>query len=149
MLSKYWHRLVYRSEGNKVPFLIYPFLFMTAVPGIAYTFFGGSQTVQASILYGLTAVQLGTVGVSVWGIACMAAVVIALVNILMRKKWAGRTAPVLGFMVWTYALIVYLTNGFYYQLLVFALPQVVFWVWHYLRVEDYWRNFDAGLERIR
>jgi hypothetical protein len=146
VVNKYFKRMVYRSEGVKVPFLIYPFLLITFAPGVAFVAFSNTTAVQASVLFTLTSVHLGILGVSLWGTAAMLAVVLALINIVARKRWAGRTAPMLGSMVWIYALIVFGVNHFYFQMFASAIPNLCFWAWHYIRVEGYWRNFLAGNE---
>lgn len=147
-MKKYINRVLYRSPGKQLPFLIYPFLLMTAAPGFAYVFFSSTNTVSASILFTLTSVTFGSIFVSVWGVAAVVAVLLALVNIVFRKKWAGRSAPMLGFMVWLYALIIYLDSSFILQAIGYAIPQMLFWAWHYVRVEQYWRNVENGTEEI-
>lgn len=147
MLQKLWLRATYRSpEAGKTSPLIYPFLLMTAGPAFAYVFFSHTQTVTASILFTLTAVHVSGAFASLWGLAALLAVILALINIFARKRWAGHIGPFLGVMVWLYALIIYIWYGFWLQAFSYAVAQLFFWIWHYLRVQSYWRNADAGLE---
>lgn len=147
MIQKLWLRATYRSaEAGKVSPLIYPFLLMTAGPALAYILFPSTVTVKSSILFTLTAAHLSGGFVSLWGIAALAAVGFALINIFARKRWAGHIGPFLGVMVWLYAFIIYTWYGFWLQAFSYAIAQLFFWVWHYFRVRSYWDNADRGIE---
>lgn len=144
MWKKYWHRLRYRSEGNPFPTWLYLTFLLTFANGIAFTFFGHTQTVQASVLFQLTAVY-GHGFVSAWGIVAVAAVVMSTINLLFRYRPVSGAGPWLGYVAWLFAAWVYLTHGYWLQL-VSAFCWFVFWFMHHRRLHQYRRNVDSGRE---
>lgn len=136
-MIKYFRRMVYRQDGEYFNVLMHPFLFFSLVFGVAFVFFGWTDTVSQSKLYTITEVNHGGMFVSLWGICCMLAVIFTTLNIWFRIRVFGYTAGWLGFFVWMYAFLAFASTGLYFQALT-ILPQVYFWIWHQSRIKVYY-----------
>jgi len=113
--------------------------------GIAFVFFTSTASVQASVLYQLTTDIALVPAVSLWGVAAIAAVVLSIVNLLMRYRPISSAGPLLGYLVWFYAVVVYSTHGYWFQIIP-AIIQLVFWAYHHMRLLEYRHNVDRGIE---
>lgn len=121
--------------------LMYLFFLETLAWGVAFTFFRESYTVTEAVLYTQTLATFGATAASVWGIAAIAVVVLSLVGICYRKRWLGEMVTLGGFSVWSYATFLYVIDGFLLQFFAIALPNLLFWVWWFLRVKAYNRRY--------
>ena len=138
-MSKYLDRMFYTTPGERINPMMHVMLFFTLAFGIGFTFFGWADTVQASLLYHITNVNMGAWGTSLWGIACLVTVALASINIVLRVKVCGFAAGWMGVLVWFYAIFAYLLSGYIFQMVV-TLPQLFMWLWHQERVRRYWNN---------
>lgn len=143
-MKKYWLRFIYRNEEDRFPLWLYLMLLVTLANGIAFTFFGHTTSVQASVLFQLTS-DFGSHYVSLWGVIAIAAVIFTVVNLLWRYGPISSLGPYLGYLAWLYAALVYLTHGYWLQL-ISAVVWLAFWVLHHMRLVSYRRNIDSGIE---
>ena len=135
-----WKNFVEHDESEKLNPFIHLFMYMTLVWGLCFTFFPVATGASETFLYQLTVLQTFSGITSVWGIACLVVVVVELFAFNYRKRWLGGSATMMGFCVWLYAAITYGIGGFWFGLLVGAIPQLFFWVWLYITVERYHRK---------
>jgi hypothetical protein len=144
-MDKYWNRLIYRNTEDRFPLWLYLTLAYTLSNGMAFTFFGHSKSVSASVLFQLTSNFGGSHFVSLWGLLAIAAVVLTILNLLVRYRPISGLGPTIGYLVWLYATLVYLTHGYLFQM-VPAVIQLAFWLHHHMRLLNYRHNVDAGIE---
>lgn len=146
-MTNYVRRLIYidAAEKQKINPLFYPFLFASLLYALGFTFLGWWTGVSTSSLHtAMTAIHVWLP--EAWGVVTLVAVVFALI-LLLGRRWAnlGEYAAMMGFLVWTFAAMVYILNGYWLVLLSVALPNAFFWCYYYVRVKWYERQKDAGL----
>lgn len=141
-LQKYLARIAYLPNGAKFNFLAHIFMYVTFAFGFAYTFFGETDSVGASILYKTTSQDFGSLSLSVWGICAMLFSIGNLAVVVFRIFPLARWAAMLGFALWLFAGLVYLQDEFWFQLAVGAVPNMIFWTWYYINVGDVVRQHD-------
>lgn len=139
-LRKFGHRITYRPDGVRRNSLSYIFFFQTLAFGVAYTFFGHTDTVSNSILYVETQNAFGFIPLPIWGVCAMLVTVANIAGILTEKVSVVKSSALVGFMLWLFASIVYLLSDSYFQLAVGGFVQVYFWIWYYFRVGRFARN---------
>jgi len=138
-MKTFIHNLLYRSNGDRTNKLIYIFFFITFVFGIGFAFFGHTASIQSLALYKEGVVLLNSDRTPIWGYCALA---VAVVNVValgwLKPRWclAGSMA---GVILWLYALFIYAFGGYWFQLFAGGIPNVLFWAWYYLRVNDYIR----------
>lgn len=137
-MNKYVSRLYYLRPGEPHNPLMWPFLIITIALGIAFTFFTGTEPVQASVLYKLTIAHLPDVTASVWGIAALCVSGLQIASNMLRKQWLGRFQTWAGTLLWLYAVMLYGIYGFWLQLFTSGLPNLVFWIWYFFYVRRYY-----------
>ena len=143
-MRRYWRRFIYRNKYDKFPLWLYLMLLQTLVLGIAFTFFGASPSVHASVLYQITT-GFDDAYVSLWGLAAIAAVLLSVVNLLTRYRPISVYGPYLGYGVWAYALLVYVLYGYWMQAITAGI-WLTFWIYHHIRLMTYRHNVDTGVE---
>ena len=125
---------------------LYLMLAVTLANGIAFAFFGNSVSVRATALHTLTRTAFGTGFTVLWGAVAIGAVVLTVFNLLARYRPISSLGPYSGYLVWLYAALVYLTHGYFLQL-ISAVVWLCFWAMHHMRLVSYRQNVDAGRER--
>lgn len=145
-MRKYARRFIYRNtDGERFPLYLYLMMAYTLSMGVAFVFFGNTTSVQASVLYNLTTDIALVPAVSLWGVAAIAAVGLTAFNLLARYRPISSWGPILGYLVWVYAAVVYLTHGFWLQFIA-AFIWLCFWALHHVRLIGYRHAVDAGYE---
>lgn len=139
-MKRAWRRITFRRPGVRLNPLIIPFLFYTFAVGVAFVMFPESSGVQASVLYHLTLGHLPDVAVSIWGVAAMLIPVMAVVGLLVRKKWLGDLTTWLGFALWLFATIIFGLYGYWLQVFSTGTLNLCFWIWYWWEVRDYYNN---------
>jgi|SRR6478736_6865629 len=134
-IKELYYRATHRPDGTYINPLTHIFFYMTFVFGVAFTFFGYTDTVREAVLFSESQRQFGSWVLSAWGICAMLVTVLNTTMIVFRKGWYF--VPVLGFALWLYAVMIYLMGDFYFQILVAAVPNLLFWGWWYIRVRRY------------
>lgn len=138
-MSKYLNRLRFSSAWIQMQAMTYVMMSFTVVYGVGFIFFGWTPSVQDSLLFQATQVELGPKAISLWGVSCLVAVSLSLLSILFRKRWLGIPGGFLGVLVWTYACLAYASLGLWFQLCL-NIQQLLFWGWYYQRVRKYYRD---------
>lgn len=137
-----WKRITYRTPEEFHNFLMHPFLLITAAYGVGLTFFAHSEPVRQTILFKLTITSafVPDIFTSIWGIAALVVTVLTFVGIIVRNRWLGKGVAMGGFMLWLYAFITYALAGFWLQVFIAAVPNLLFWAWFYMSIADFHRN---------
>jgi hypothetical protein len=139
-MSINWRNFVWHDDEEKVNPFVHVFMFINFVFGLCFTFFPGVSGANHTFLYELTAIQTQASTTSVWGVCALIACVFLLLAFNYRKKWLGNFSVMFGFSVWLFALITYIIGGFWFGMLVAAVPNVFFWAWLYFTVGRYHRK---------
>lgn len=141
LMDDVFNRLTYLDNGVPYNPLIHLFFFQTLAMGVAYVFFGGTETVMASVLFYESVKTIGGLSVSLWGVC---ALVLTLANTLAIYLRRGvELTAFAGFLLWLYAFIIYFAGAFYFQVIAGAIVNLIFWMWFYLRVRKYNRVTNA------
>lgn len=125
-----WNRLTKCDTGERLNPLMHIFLYLTFVFSFAFVF--GIGGVTESALY-METFELGINAVNSWGMVGLATTLLHTIGILWRGKYGiqlMRLSIFGGFYLWLWAAIVYFLGGFYFQLLVGAIPNLAFWTWY-------------------
>lgn len=107
-------------------------------------FFPHTAPVQASVLYHLTLAHAPDFAISAWGVIAMLVPVMAVVGLVVRKKWLGDLTTWLGFGMWVFAAIIFALYGFWLQVFTAGLLNVWFWSWYWMMVRDYYNNNEQA-----
>jgi len=144
---KYLRRLIWRQEGEFFNPLMHAFLFQTLAFSLAFLFFDWSSSVQESTLYKASLHNFGSEVGNVWGLVGLTVVILNTIMILLRPKrgFLGWTVFAGGMYLWSYAGAVYWLDGYHFQFIVAALPQMFFWLWYGYRMVKYRRDEVVSL----
>ena len=137
LLKSIFYRATHKPDGTYINPLAHIFFYITFVFGMAFTFFGKTDTVREAVLYSESQRQFGEWSLSVWGVCAMLVSVWNTYIIIARKP--NSFGAMLGFALWLYAVLIYLSGDFYFQILVAAVPNLIFWGWWYIRLSRYFR----------
>ncbi len=122
--------------------LMHGFLFLTLVLSIAFLFFGDTASVQAFVLYQNT-LSLDNGFVNLWGIIGLIVMASHTAAFWIRGFWGAQLMRLNvfgGLYLWVWAATIYVLGGFWFQLLVFAIPNIYFWLWY----AQQWRKRRRG-----
>lgn len=144
-MTNYIKRFIYLDDEQnyKINPLIWPFLFAIIVYGLGFALFPDFYFVNSSSLFQSINGVHDWLPVA-WGTGAALAGTSALTMVALRRSVFGATAAMLGFLVWLFAAILYLINGYILVLLTVACPNLYFWVFYYMRLKWYDRLRKAG-----
>lgn len=134
--------MVYRPDGIKRNFLSHTFFYVTFVFGVFFTFFYQTDSVGQSVLYKVTKANVGEFPLPIWGLCAILVAVLNTAGIVAGRVRLVRVAAMGGFLLWLFAGIAYLLAQGWFQFLVAAVPQIVFWIWYYFKVGDFQRTYN-------
>lgn len=126
------NRLTKCDTGENLNWLMHPFLFITLVFSVGFTFFGDAASVQSSILYQET-LNRGEGYVNIWGLIGLAVCVLHTLALLIRKTYGPqimRFCVFGGFYLWMWASIIYIDTGYWFQFFAASVPNLFFWSWY-------------------
>lgn len=132
-LQKIWYKSTKCDSGHWLNPLMHLFLLITVTFGIAFVFFPGTETVQASILFQESA---SLFGVNQFGLFALISMVAHSLAFWFRGRVGLVCMPiamVAGYFAWFYASVIYLMSGFVFQFAVSCLPNLGFWCWYALQ----------------
>lgn len=132
-------RLVYSSPGKFQNFLMLPFLIYTAAYGVAFVFFAHTATVQVNTIFKLTEMYMPGMSVGIFGALLLFVTIGNVIGMIIRKGWLGNLVSMLGFLCWTYAAIILGLHHFWLQIIILALPHMMFWGWYYYTINVWHR----------
>ena len=115
-------------------------MYITFMFGLCFTLLPDWSGAVQTELYQLTTLQTHEFTTSIWGVCAIAACVFAAAAFYYRKRWLGAFAGLFGFGVWFFAAVTYIIGGFWFGLLVAAIPLVVFWSYLFFKIEAYHRR---------
>lgn len=141
-------KILEERPGTRQDFILWPLLLSNLAEAIAFMFFTHTTAVQTSVLYSLTVAHLSNTIVSVWGAVALVVVIGAFVGMYARKKWLGLAVTQAGAALWLYATILYMMHGFWLQVFFAGIPQLMFWVWWYVKVRNYHIEDDVWNDRL-
>ena len=137
LLKSLLYKATHKPDGEYINPLAHVFFYITFIFGAAFTFFGYTDTVRTAVLYAQSERQFGSWSLSAWGVCAMIVTVWNTYIIIARKP--NSAGAMLGFMLWLYAVLIYLSGDFYFQILVAAVPNLIFWGWWYIRLRRFFR----------
>ncbi len=106
-------------DGLHTP-LVTLFVWVAVVTGTVFTFFQGLPDVQNSLLY-----KYGVfLDLTIWGPLMMFAGLTLVIGLFAKRDSIMKLGSFMAFVLWAFAFMTYLTNGFYYAMLSYALVQM-------------------------
>ena len=146
-MTNYIKRLVYidAEETTKINPLVWPFFVAIIVYGLGFTFFGAFDWVSSSSLWQSFDGAHHWLP-AVWGFFALTSGLSALAMVLWRKASLGSIAAMSGFLVWSFALIMYALNGYLLVSVTVAAANLYFWAYYYRRFA--WYNQMKKLGKI-
>ncbi len=120
------------DSGETLNWLMHPFLFITLFLSIGFLFFGDTLSIQSVVLYAESAKIDGAV--STWGVIGLITMALHTAGFIIRGKIGVRMMQIAlfgGFYLWLWAGIIYFLGGFWFQLIVFCMPNIWFWTWYW------------------
>lgn len=113
--------------------LMHTFLFVMLVLSVGFLFFGNTVAVQNIVLYQQSKVLYGTASVNLWGVIGLSVCILHFFGFLIRGKHGIKLMKLAifgGCYLWVYALFIYLSSGFIFQVLFVCVPHLWFWTWY-------------------
>lgn len=139
-------RLTRKPDGSKIPVPTHLFFFITLIFGIAFGTPPFILDVGTTKLFAFATATHPYVPF-IFGGALLLTTALNTAMLLTRKPVFGFGTAMLGFIAWLYAGVAYIMGGFYFGLIVAALPNIIFWGWYYMQV-NYWKQYlKHGLDR--
>lgn len=139
-MKKYLRRLVYLYSDVKVNPLMYVFVYFTVVTGAGFISAGARRDPKGLTMYEIVVDSLGYSGAVIMGSTMVIAAVGVILSLMFRKKWA-LIIPFIGFSVWFYMGMLYLTHGYIEGLAGVSMPNVMFWSWYSYKVDWFYKTF--------
>jgi len=145
-MTDYVKRLVYIDDqkGIKINPLVWPFFIAITVYGLGFLFFTPFDWVSTSSLF-QSFDSLHHWLPQIWGFFAFLSGVAAFTMVLYRRTFLGGTAAMSGFLVWLFAALLYISNGYYLVAVTVAGVNLYFWVYYYFRLRWYVRQRNAGI----
>lgn len=130
-------RLTTRPDGMKISFSTHLFFYITLIFGLAFILPPDVLGVATSPLYEFT--HAGPWGFW-WGVGLIVVFVANTVMLITRSRRLAGIVGVLGFSLWVFAAFAYIFMGFWFGLLVVAIPSLIFWGWYSITVSQFSRS---------
>lgn len=108
------------------------FLFGSHIPGIA----------ELQLFSVLTLVLPSPFTGALWGAGLIVVFVGHCLEMYFRGKNIGPTVGMTGFLLWCYALYIYLSEFSLMGLVAIVGPQLFFWGWYYIESKNYHRQLE-------
>lgn len=106
------------------------FFVIGLVNGFTFTFFSHSQAVQA-----ISFTTLAPHVVVPFGIILLILTAVNIWVLAGQHHRLGTAAAMLGFVAWLYMSILYIISGLWLAVVIYPLPQTVFWCWYFFAVK--------------
>lgn len=128
----------YRPDGQRINFAVHLFFYITLMFGLAFVLPPEWLGTGASELFHFSQVH----GVAFWwGMAMLVTTALNTIMLGTRNTVLAQYAAMVGFLCWAYAFIAYAIQGFWFGLLVGAVPNLAFWIWYYFQTQYYRRTY--------
>ena len=139
-LQYLWYNFTHFNKGGRVPPPVHLFFMITALFGVAFVFFSDPLGASQTVLYEETTVNIASWAANIWGSFAILSCLTMVIAFQIRSKRAATAGTMIGFMVWLYALVMYIIGGFFFGVLVAALPNMLFWGWLYFVAREQYRD---------
>ncbi len=141
-MNKYVTRVGVSSRGEIFNPLIWPFLLSTLAYGVGFALvYPFTNTGGSSALYTAMA-SISPIVPTVWGVLCLLTIISGLTFLLFGTPPAGKLSGLVGFMLWLFAGVSFVSHGDFIILFSVAIPNMVFWFWQYINLVRF-RREDA------
>lgn len=139
-----FRRLLFDERGTPYSPFMHLFMFMALFWGLGFVI--APPAVQAVVLYKLMLAQIGVAGTATWGAFQLTTLGLMTGAVMFEQADAGRFAALGGYIVWLFASVLLITQGFWFVALGFCLPQIIFWGWFFLKMAKL-KNFGVEPEK--
>jgi hypothetical protein len=139
MVKQAWHNLRYVHGSKEVTPLLYIFVYISFMIGVAFTYITVSGGEHAITMYTVMLDSAHAGGTIMWGVLMTLAALGILASLITRHRLVAEATAFLGFGLWFYLGWVYGVEGYADGIFIAVIPNVLFWVWFSLRIEWYRR----------
>jgi hypothetical protein len=146
-IQRYLNRLIWKTPTKRFTFFLQIGIIYTIMFGLAFTVFAGTKIVADLQLFEFTSEYLPTMPGNLWGAMLLLVVVGHVCEMMWRGKGIGSITAMVGFMLWFYAMMVYISIGAYASILLVCFWPLCYWVWYYASAITYKKQLDKGLIR--
>ena len=131
-----------RVGSERVNPFYHVFMYLNLVFAVCFIWLPDASGASETSLYELTTIQTAESTTSIWGACALVACVAMTYAFFNPLKFLGGIASMFGFGVWLFAAITYAIGGFWFGLIVTAVPNVFFWSWLYFVVSRMRRDYE-------
>lgn len=133
-------KLTRSARGELFNPLLWPFLLSTLSYGLGFAIvFHFGFDIGTSSLY-LAMESLLWFAPIIWGLSCIAVIVMGVTYLLFNVPRYGRISGLIGFSLWFFAGACYVYSGGYLTLFSVVVPNMWFWFWQYLSLSRFRRE---------
>jgi hypothetical protein len=143
-MKTFFHRFIWKDKDERfVPFLVF-FTLQNLMIGILFCF--------GFWIPGISELKLWTVltqflpppfSALVWGVGLVVVFIGHCLEMYFRGEGFGPPTAMLGFILWCYALGVYLSELAVLGIIGVVFPQLFFWSWYYFEAKAYRREIKV------
>lgn len=124
-----------RNDWNP---LMWPFLLATAAYGIGFSFILPFTFDAGSSSLFIAMNSLGHIVPIIWGLAAVCAMIGAISFLIWNQESLGKASGLLGAALWFFASGCYIATGDWLVLFSVALPNLIYWIWQYLSLSQFY-----------
>ena len=139
------HRFFWKTDHKRFePFLPF-FTILNLIIGLLFAF--GSfipRIAELKLFVVLTAFLPAPFNASIWGIALVLVFIGHCLEMYYRGKGIGPNIAMVGFILWCYALGIYLSDFTILGIIGIVVPQLFFWGWYFIESKRYGRELRKG-----
>lgn len=143
-MRRFAHRFFWKTDSQRFePFLPF-FTLLNLAIGVLFAF--GvliPPVVGLQLFTALPQILPGGLSATAWGIGLIVTFIGHCLEMYWRARGIGPMVAMTGFILWLYALTVYVSQASVLGILAIALPQLFFWAWYYVSAKDYRRQYNS------
>jgi len=144
-VQRYLNRLVWKTPRQRFTTFLQIGIIHTLIFGLAFTLFSGTHIVDELQLFQFTSEYLPNIPGNLWGALLLLVVFGHICEMIFRGKGIGSVTAMIGFMLWLYAALSYISLGLYASVFLVCFWPVCFWIWYYASAIIYKKQLDRGL----
>ncbi len=137
-----WHNLVFLHGHERIPFPVYLFIYFTILTGIVFIILLLGDSQHGITMYQMMLERSDDAGALTWAIMLAGSGLGVLYSIATRKRIVGEILSFVIFGLWFYLAWEFGISGFWDAIVVWGLPNMLFWVWFCFKIGWYRRVYE-------
>lgn len=141
--SKFIRRFFWKTDHKRFQAFLPFFALLNLVIGLLFLFGSMIPNIASLKLFtALTVILPPPFSGALWGFALIVVFIGHCLEMYYRGKNIGPAVGMTGFLLWCYALYIYLAEGAIMALAGIVSPQLFFWGWYYIQSKMYHRELE-------